>query len=97
MNGQHITTAQCAKGAERKRWRIAEEEMWESVDRAFKAYVRPIETVTSFIYLGRVLTAADDDWPAVVGNLRKGRKRWLRLERILGWEGAIPRVSGGCF
>ena len=38
--------------------------------------------------------AADDDWPEVVGNLRKARKSWAQLIRILVREGAKPRVSG---
>ena len=38
--------------------------------------------------------AADVDWPEVVGNLRKARKSWAQLIRILVREGAKPRVSG---
>ena len=34
------------------------------------------------------------DWMVVVGNLIKARKSWARLTRILGQEGANPRVSG---
>ena len=45
-----------------------------------------------FKYLGRVLTATDDDWLAVVGNLRKARQSWGRLARVLSREGADPRV-----
>ena len=48
--------------------------------------------VSEFNYLGRVLTASDDDWPAVVGNLRKARKRWAVMLRILGQEGSYPRA-----
>ena len=44
-------------------------------------------------YLGRVLTATDDDWPAVVGNLRKARRSWGRLSRVIGREGADPKAS----
>ena len=44
--------------------------------------------------MGLVLTAADNDWSEVVGNLRKSRKRWSHLERILGREGDNPRVLG---
>ena len=47
----------------------------------------------SFTYLGRVLTANDDGWPAVVGNLGKARRSWGRLYRVLGREGADPKVS----
>ena len=37
--------------------------------------------------------ATDDDWPAVVGNLGKARRIWGRLSRVLGREGADPKVS----
>ena len=50
--------------------------------------------VTSFKYLGRVLTAASDDWTVLVGNLRKARKIWEQMARIMGQEVANPRVSG---
>ena len=69
LNGRHTTTAQCAKGAERKRCRLETEEMREITERAFQAYVRRIETVTPFKYLGRIMAALDEDCPAVVGNL----------------------------
>ena len=57
---------------------------------AFQAYRRPLETVTAFKYLGRVLTASADDWPSVVDKLRKDRSRWAYLSRILGREGSDP-------
>ena len=49
--------------------------------------------MTEFRYLGRVMTAGDDNWPAVVGNLKKARKSYGRLLRILIQEGADPKVS----
>ena len=39
------------------------------------------------------LTATDDDWPAVARNLHRARATWGRLARILGREGADPKVS----
>ena len=63
---------------------MAEEELRESVERAFQAYGRPLEMVNSFKYLGRVLTEVDDDWTAVVRNLKKARKSWDQTIRILG-------------
>ena len=58
LNGQNLTTAQCAKRAERKRrWWMVEDELWESAERSFWAYGRPLDTVTYFKYMGRVLTA----------------------------------------
>ena len=52
-----------------------------------------MRAVTEFKYLGRVLTNRDDDWPAVAGNIRKAQANWGRLARILGREGADPKVS----
>ena len=49
--------------------------------------------MTSFKFLGRVLLAEDDDWPATVQNLVKERMVWRRMSRILIREGARPRVS----
>ena len=73
LNGQHPATAQCSKGAERKRQRLAETGTRESLERAFEAYGEPINNVSEFRYLGRVLTAGDNDWLAMVGNLGKAQ------------------------
>ena len=91
--GRHRGTAQCAKGAERKRRRLAKTETRENLERAFHAYRKPMEAVSEFRYLGRLLTATDDNWPAVAGNIKKARRSWGRLARVLGREGADPKVS----
>ena len=93
MNGRHPGTVQCAKGAEIKRQRLEEMETRENSERAFEAYGATIEPVTEFRYLGRILTMTDDNWPAVVGNLRKAKQSWGRLEILIGREGADPKVS----
>ena len=43
---------------------------------AFEVYGKQLKKVLSFKYLGRTLTAGDDDWPAMAGNLGKARKSW---------------------
>ena len=43
-------------------------------ENAFLSYGQPLATVTSFCYLGLVLTEIDDYWPADVSNLRKSRR-----------------------
>ena len=52
-----------------------------------------MRAVTEFRYLGRVLTNKDDDWPEVAINIRKAQASWGRLARVLGREGADPKVS----
>jgi hypothetical protein len=51
----------------------------------------PIENVTSFKYLGRILTQNDNDTAAIEGNLLKARNRWARVRKILAQSGATPK------
>ena len=52
-----------------------------------------MQSVKEFCYIGRILTSTDDDWTAVARKLQKARATWGRLARILGREGADPKVS----
>ena len=52
-----------------------------------------VENVPTFQYLGRPLDQTDDDWPAVRQNIMRARSVWGRLGKILGREGADPKVS----
>ena len=85
LNGRHLATNQCTKGRERNLGRMEEEDMWDSAERGLWAYIIPLDMVTLFKYLGRVLTAEDDDCTAKVGNW----KRRGRVERI--WQGSWDR------
>ena len=67
--------------------------MRENLERAFKACGEPMDAVSEFRYLRRLLTATDDDWPVVDGNIKKSRRKWGRLARVLGREEADPKVS----
>ena len=93
LNGCHLGTAQCSKGAERKRRRLAEMEKRDNSEQVFRAYGQPMEAVTEFRYLGRLLTATDNNWPVVAGNINKARRIWGSLAKVLGREGAYPKVS----
>ena len=79
LNHRHSTIALCAMAAERKYKRLTEEEALECYVLSFKVYKQPLVMVSSFKYTGWMLTAMDDDWPAIVGNLRKARKVSDRL------------------
>jgi hypothetical protein len=54
---------------------------------------QPIETVTDFQYLGRVITSRDNDWMAARWNLQKAKQRWMNISRVLAHESASPRIS----
>ena len=52
-----------------------------------------IEGVDTFKYLWRILDRSDDDWPAVLRNVRNACGVWIRLGKLFRREGAEPRVS----
>ena len=87
-------TENCNWAVERKIWKLVAEEERNFTARYFSTYGCPLDMVTSFRYLGRVILAADDDWPVVVRNLSQARSVWRRMTRILIREGKVPRVSG---
>ena len=65
--------------------------------RVFRAYGIPLEIVTYFIYLGRVILAADNYCLAVVRNMAKTQAACRTMTRILSMEVAEPWVSGFFF
>ena len=40
-----------------------------------------------FKYMVRVMTAGDDNFPAVAGNVQKAGKSWVQKLRVLSREG----------
>ena len=44
--------------------------------------------------LGSVLSADNDNWMAVVRNLRREQNKWARMTRVLGREGADALTLG---
>ena len=92
--GTHRRTSQCTRGAERRRRSLAAEEEREVATRAFSAYGRPLEMVTSLKCLGRVILAMDNYCPEVVRNLARANKVWRRIFNIRSREGATPWVYG---
>ena len=60
----------------------------------FTMYGEELEQVEIFQYLGRLLAFDDNDIQAVGCNLKKARKSWSRISRVLRAENASPRVCG---
>ena len=50
--------------------------------------------VSSFNCLGTLIAALENDWPKVIANIRKARKKWAHLLRVMGREGEDDRMLG---
>ena len=76
-----------------QRHRLVVEKAREGTERSCRAYVCPLTTLMAFNYLGNIITASENDWLAVVANLRKAWKKCSRMSRILGREGSDVQMS----
>ena len=61
LNRRHSDSALCARGAERKRRRLVEQESMEGAVLAFKTYNQPLVMVYLVLYLVYNLLAVDDN------------------------------------
>jgi len=94
LYGKHQRTRLCREGWERKKQHEAAEAARVALARTFTAYGEDLERVEVFKYLGRLLAYDDNDSQAMRANLRKARKSWARVSRVLRAENASPKVCG---
>ena len=60
----------------------------------FLEYGQTLANVRPFNNLGRLLSSNNYDWPKVADNLRKLWNTWMRVSRIVGWQGADAKAYG---
>ena len=90
----HRNTTNCREGYERKVQHKAAVDAARALEQTFTAYGEELERVEVFKYLGRLLAYDDNDVQAVRASLKKARKCWGRISRVLRAENASPRVCG---
>ena len=94
ISTSHPNSKMCVAGTERKRKRLLELEHLRNQEVVFTVSGNPIETVDSFRYLGRPVTADSKDGMAVLYNIHRTRRRWAQVNRLLARQGANSKVSG---
>ena len=90
----HRNTKNCQEGYERRVQHKAAVDAARTLEQTFTAYGEELERVEVFKYLGRLLAYDDNDAQAVRASLKKARKCWGRISRVLRAENASPRVCG---
>ena len=63
-----------------------------ALERKFYACGEELERVEVCKYLGRLVSFEGGDTQAVRSNLKKARRCWARISRVLGVKNAYPRV-----
>ena len=94
LNRGHTNTAQCRKGAELLHRRRLQETIRKANEVVLSTNGTPLEKVTAFCYLGRIVAGNNSDWPAVYKNLQKAKAKWALISRPLLKTGVAPRFVG---
>ena len=87
FNGCHYCREICNEDKNKKSWRLYIEAVRDRYETVFLEYGHPWNNFVPLKYLGRLLLSNDDDYPAVVANLRKSHKKRMKVSRIMGQEG----------
>jgi hypothetical protein len=74
--------------------RLLELNLYEHQHSVFVINGEQLETVESFIYLGRPISSTGLDSQAIMLNITKAHKRWAMISKILTWQGSTPKVMG---
>jgi hypothetical protein len=93
LAGRHTESVLCKRGAKRNKQRMQDLQCIGAFRRTFTIQNQPIETLTSFRYLGRIIASSDSDWEAAKFNLHKARTRWMNISRLLARTSASPQIS----
>ena len=91
---KHYNTQECKSAAlqRAKQERLAQAH--NSRNTVITALGQPLERVTTFKYLGRILPATNSDWPALYKNLVKACKQWGMISQPLLNTGVTPKQVG---
>jgi hypothetical protein len=93
LAGGHTKTVLCKQGTKRNKQKMRDLQCIRAFQRTFTIQNQPIETLTSFQYLGRIITSMDSDWEAARFNLNKARNQWMTISQVLARASASPRIS----
>jgi hypothetical protein len=91
---KHQRTPLCREGWERRNQHEAAEAARVTLARTFMAYGEDLERMKVFKYLGQLLANNNNDSQAMRANLKKARKNWAQVSRVLRAENASPKVCG---
>ena len=92
--GRHPRTETCRKLRKRRENERLQDLQALAEETKFKVEGEEIERVREFRYLGRVLREDDDDTICIDEQIRRARKRWQSVARILKRDGANAKTMG---
>ena len=90
----HLASETCRKGAEKRSNFLHAIRQERATEITFSVDGQPINRVTEFKYLGRILEENDDDDHAALRQLARAREKWGRMSRLLSTQCASLTTRG---
>lgn len=90
----HLRSKDCALHTKRRFQREQFVANYLASSHTFSLSDQPLPKVTTYRYLGRLLTSNDSDWPTLYHNLSKARRQWSCIARVLVTEHVQPKAAG---
>ena len=91
---EHLASKTCQElTAQRQKHEVAAASA-AALQHTFIAYEDRLRRVEQFKYLGRVMSMDNNDVPAMRRNLKRARKTWGRLRKVLEKEEVSSKVAG---
>ena len=85
---RHRGSQTCKKAAQRRHHEQLQRAQFDAESVTFTVNGKQIERVREFRYLGRIITDNDDDTRCIKDNIKRAKKRWNCIAKILKREGA---------
>ncbi len=94
LNRRHIDSGICLRLQHRHHLQQQATAIQHAREITFQVDGTPLDTVDYFKYLGRIMAASNNDWPAFHKNPQKAKEKWALIARPLLKTGVAPRVVG---
>ena len=94
LNNRHYNTDACRNGIGWKRQREALQQAHDASRVTLRINQEPLDSVSTFVYLGRTIAFNNSDWPALCRNLKRAQQRWGMVARVLEKTGASKKTRG---
>ena len=85
---KHQKTKECEIGRRRRKYEYLQDRQAMADGVEFFVYGKKLERVYEFKYLGRIIQENDDNTACIDNNIKKARRQWNSISKILKREGA---------
>ena len=97
LNNRHYASDKCKQGEEMRLRRDTLQRCFKAGRVSFQINAKTLPTSEAFPYSGRTIAYNNSNWSEVYLNLRKSRRGWGMIERVLKSTGSTVQSQGAMY